>query len=57
MAYNTIPVEEPSSADALLAKPKTNLKRLAGGAAVASFVQHERAVKFDFHTGPTAASR
>ena len=37
MAYNTIP-EEPSADDALLAKPKPNLKRLAGGAAVASFV-------------------
>ena len=38
MAYSTIP-EEPSADDApLLAKPKTNIKRLAGGAAVASFV-------------------
>ena len=45
MAYNTIPVEEPSADDALLAKPKNNIKRLAGGAAVASFV-----------TGPSRAS-
>ena len=37
MAYSTIP-EEPSADDSLLPKPKTNLKRLAGGAAVASFV-------------------
>jgi len=37
MAYSTIP-EEPSDDAPLLAKPKTNLKRLAGGAAVASFV-------------------
>jgi hypothetical protein len=36
MAYSTIP-EEPADAP-LLAKPKTNIKRLAGGAAVASFV-------------------
>ena len=35
MAYCTIP-EEPSANDALLAKPKPNIKRLAGGAAVAS---------------------
>ena len=33
MAYSTIP-EEPADAP-LLAKPKTNIKRLAGGAAVA----------------------